>query len=141
MFSRQFDARGSDDDKSALIGQLSKSYHERDLQWLNDPSIRVEKTQVRPSELDWRHRDEWAATHDPKAVKQKRKQIKQGKDKAIAVVDRPHESDLMIMDGHHHAEAYTQLDRQDIPAYKISVPRTIGPWDTLHDKQEHNKNA
>jgi hypothetical protein len=58
------------------------------------------------------------------------------------------------MDGHHHAEAYTQLmgkpreeqpkavrNMHGMPAYVITVPKTRGPWDTLHDKQEHNKNA
>jgi hypothetical protein len=142
VFSRQFDNRGSDEDKAALIDQLSKSFHDEDLAWLRSPNIHVERTSVDPSQIDWDHRDEWAATHEPKEVKKKRKDIKKGNDKPVALVERPHKGpdDLFIMDGHHHAEAYTQLD-MDIPAYKISVPKTNGPWDTLHSKQEHNKNA
>jgi hypothetical protein len=153
--SHQFTApQGSAEDKAALLSQLGKSFHQKDLAWLNDPGIKVEMRPVTPSQIDWDHREEWQATHEPGKVKEKRKAIKHGDLKPVAFVDRPHTDDLMVMDGHHHAEAYTQLmgkPKQDqpksirnmrgMPGYVIHVPRTSGPWDTLHDKQEHNKNA
>jgi len=153
--SRQFDSPGNDEDKRALIGQLSESFHSRDLAWLEDPSIHVSRTSIHPADIDWDGRESWAATHEPGKVREKRKEIKRGNDKPVVVVDRPHHSDLMIMDGHHHAEAYTQLlgkpaeDQNKnvralhglMPVYTVSVPRTTGPWDELHNKQEHNKNA
>jgi hypothetical protein len=141
--SRQFQTGKPDDGaKSALLEQLGKSFHEKDLEWIHDPQIHVSRETVSPGAIDWDHRDEWAATHEPKEVKKKRKKIEKGHDKPVVLVDRPHKGpdNLFIMDGHHHAEAYTQLDK-DMPAFTISVPKTNGPWDTLHDKQEHNKNA
>lgn len=155
--SRQFQTSKPDDGaKSALLEQLGKSFHAQDLDWINDPQVHVTRRPVPPSQIDWDHRDEWTATHEPGAVKDKRKKIKHGDTKPVVMVERPHKGpdNLFIMDGHHHAEAYTQLmgkDKADqpktirnmrgMPAYVVSVPRTQGPWDTLHDKQEHNKNA
>lgn len=152
MFSRQFDPpHGDPDDKAALIDQLRLSFRKRDLRWLEDPDIQVRRTTVAPSDIDWDHRESWAATHEPKLVKEKRNDIKHGDMKPVVVVDRPHHDDLMVMDGHHHTEAYTQLIGQRkgpkalrsgrFPAYEVSVPRTSGPWDELHSKQEHNPNA
>jgi hypothetical protein len=153
--SRQFSApQGSAEDKAALVSQLSKSFHPRDLEWLQDPHVKVEKRPVAPNQIDWDHREEWQATREPGKVKDKRKDIKHGDMKPVAFVDRPHSDNLMVMDGHHHAEAYTQLmgkPRNDqpksvrnmtgMPGYVIHVNKTNGPWDTLHNRQEHNKNA
>lgn len=156
QMSSQFQPKpGNDEDKAALKEQLSKSFHERDLAWIDDPRIHVERTRVAPSRIDWDNRESWKATHEPGLVREKRKMIKHGDDKPVALVQRPNHYDLFVMDGHHHAEAYTQLlgkppEKQnknvralhgEMPAFEIHVPRTNGPWDTLHDKQEHNKNA
>jgi hypothetical protein len=150
QFSRD---SGSDTDKAALVKQLSKSFHPDDLAWIDSPNIRVRRTAVRPSQIDWQNRESWTATHEPGKVKDTRKSIKHGDDKPVALVSRPHSDNRMVMDGHHHTEAYTQLIdsgtknkhvaalRGRIPAYEITVPRTNGPWDELHSKQEHNKNA
>lgn len=154
MYSRQFDTMGGNSaDKAALVKQLSKSFHPKDLAWIDSPDVRVERTSVPPSRIDWDNRETWRATHEPAKVKKKRQDIKHGDDKPVALVNRPGHDDLFVMDGHHHTEAYTQLlgrDKQnkhvralhgEIPAYEIHVPRTNGPWDTLHDRQEHNPNA
>lgn len=143
MLSHQFNraVHGSDNDKAELLDQMRKSFPESSLGWLKKNDIAVQRTTIEPSQLDWDNRHEWAATHEPKKVKATRKDIKDGKDKPVVTVDRPGHDNLFIMDGHHHAEAYTQLDRHDIPAFIVKVPRVNGPWDTQHDKQEHNKDA
>lgn len=156
MYSRQFDTmHGNSDDKAALVKQLSKSFHDKDLAWIHSPDVRVERTSVPPSRIDWDDRDRWRATHEPGKVREKRREIKHGDDKPVALVNRPGKDNLFVMDGHHHTEAYTQLlgkPHQDqnknvralhgeIPAFEIHVTRTNGPWDTLHDRQEHNSNA
>lgn len=143
MLSSQFNRafHGSDQDKADLLDQMRESFPESSLGWIKKADIAVERTTICPADIDWDGRETWEATHEPKKVKQKRKDIKHGKDKPLAVVDRPGKDDLFVMDGHHHAEAYTQLDRQDIPAFVIKVPRVNGPWDTQHSKQEHNKDA
>lgn len=143
MLSSQFNRafHGSDQDKADLLKQLGESFHDKDLGWIRKADVAVERTTISPSDIDWDGRESWAATHEPKKVKEKRKDIKHGNDKPIAVVDRPGKDNLFVMDGHHHAEAYTQLERDDIPAFVLKVPRVNGPWDELHSKQEHNKNA
>lgn len=137
MLSRQFNPpEGNDKDKEKLIHQLSKSFPDKAMDWISHSDIKVEKTHISPSEIDWDNRHTWAATHEPEKVAKKRKQIEHGKDKPVVVVERPHHDNLFIMDGHHHAEAYTELDKKSMPAYVIKVPRVKGEWDTFHSKQE-----
>lgn len=140
QLGRQFD-RGDDQDKADLLKQMRKSFPDRSLDWLRGDDVSVTRTHIHPSDIDWKNRHEWEATHEPKKVKEKRKDIKNGDDKPIVTVDRPGHDDLFIMDGHHHAEAYTQLGTKKIPAYVVTVPRTTGPWDEQHSKQKHNKDS
>lgn len=138
-FSSQFDRIHGDDDSKAkdkLRKQLKGNFPKDAYAFLDDPGVRVEKTKIKPSDIDWQHRDEWAATHQPKQVKQVRKAIEHGHEKPIVGVLRPGEDNIMIADGHHHGEAYTQLGVKKMPAYVIKVNRRTGPWDEMHDKQK-----
>lgn len=152
MFSRQFDAPGSPEDKAALKKQLEESFHDKDLRWIDDPRIKVKRTSVTPGQIDREHMHEWAAFHERDKVDEKRRNIKHGDMKPVAMVNRPHRGpdNLFVLDGHHHEMAYSQLIARDgktnrnklhgrMPAYEINVPTATGPWDELHSKQIHNK--
>lgn len=147
-FSDQFSRiNGRDDskDKEKLIKQLRKNFPADSYEFVNDPRVHVEKTRIKPSEIDWEHRDQWRATHQPGHVKYRRKQIKNGKEKPVITFERPGKDNLMVGDGHHHTEAYTQLIGQDkmpdhakdFPAFVVKVPTVKGPWDELHEQQRN----
>ena len=145
-FSQQFSRiNGPDDskDKKKLLKQLHKNFPDTAVSFIDSPAVHVKKTRVTPSAVDWENRNEWRATREPGKVKETRKDIKKGKEKPVVMVERPGKDSLMIMDGHHHSEAYTQLigqgkmpDRaKDFPAYVIKVNREKGPWDEAHNRQ------
>lgn len=138
-FSQQFHRVNGEDDhdaKKALLKQLKGNFPKSVTKWIKDDSVHVERTKVSPHEIDWQHREEWAATHEPGTVNDVRKSIKHGHDKPIVGVARPGKDNIMVADGHHHLEAYTQLDVKKMPAYLIKVNRVNGPWDTMHEHQK-----
>lgn len=143
-FSQQFHRIHGEDDseaKKGLLKQLKGHFPKDATNWIKDPGVHVERTKIKPSDIDWDHREEWRATHEPKKVNGIRKAIKHGHVKAIVGVQRPGKDNIMIADGHHHAEAYTQLDVKKMPAYVVKVNRRTGDWDTMHDKQIKGKNG
>lgn len=122
-------------DKRKLLKQLGKNFPDDATSWVNDPAVHVQRTYIRPVDVDWDHRSEWAATHQPGKVAKVRKKIEKGKDRPVVAIDRPGSDNVMIADGHHDAEAYTQLDRSHMPAYVVRVPTRMGPWDEMHTDQ------
>lgn len=125
-------------EKQQLLKQLGKNFPPEATAWLDHPSVHVQRTYVRPSDIDWDNRESWAATHEPGKVAKIRKKIEKGKDKPVVAIDRPGSDNVFIADGHHHTEAYTQLDRSHFPAFVVRVPTRTGPWDTMHSKQRED---
>jgi hypothetical protein len=145
---------GSVKAKKQLLEQLSKSFPDSALEWIRSPRVQVERTRLRPDQIDWENREKWAATHEPRKVARKVRRIQQGHEKPVFAVDRPGHDDVFIADGHHHAEAYTELigsgdggvkekhlkrgkfKSSDFPAFVARVPSVRGPWDEMHASQE-----
>lgn len=133
---QQFRPPGDDDARDGLYSQLRENFRKRDLEWLNDPQVRVEAPQrVDPGRIDWDEYPEWRAARQLKAVRKIAKKIDKGKDKPSVMAQAPGSDGLDIIDGHHHALAYVDA-KKDPLAYVVHVPSRTGPWTTLHDRQK-----
>jgi len=91
------------------------------------------------ADVDYSNKGSWHASKDPDHVALMVKKIKAGKKKPVVLVKKPGKKKLMVVDGHHRALAYLQLD-EPLRAYVAKVPGD-GPWDEMHAAQTHGKSG
>ena len=134
----QFAPPGDEKARKRLLKQLKPDFPSDALDWLRDPAVRVEAPQRIPAtDLDFDDYPNWRASHELKKVN---KIARKKKNKDIVVADRPGEEDLYIIDGHHHALA--KIDREKDPkGYIVHVPAREGPWTKLHDRQKGDQDT
>lgn len=90
-------------------------------------------------QIDYSNKDSWRASKDPDHVDLMRKKIKAGKKKPIILVRKPGKKKLVVVDGHHRALGYLELDKP-ARAYVAEVPGN-GPWDEMHAAQNNGKSG
>lgn len=138
--ARQFQPpQGDEGAKKALLKQLKKDFPKEALTWLKDERVTVEgPSRIPAGDIDWDDYPEWRASKQLETVVQvAKKKIDKGKGKPAVMARRPHDQDLLILDGHHHTMA--RVDHKENPlAFVVNVPHDHGPWDDLHDKQIHD---
>lgn len=125
----------------AVFDQLTEDYPKSAVEWVH--GIRWKGPMEVPlSDIDFDNEKSWRASHELDKVNLFRRRIKAAQKKgehikATVLIYRPKKSvknPVMVMDGHHRAEAEQQ---ENVPVYGfVGYPsRNKGPWDTTHDKQ------
>jgi len=116
-----------------IINQLLEDYPKnsfgwiRDAQWSHPMSIPLEN-------IDYSNEKTWRAFHEPEKVKKFEKKIKKNKFMPVILVQTPKNKKLIVIDGHHRALAFENLNRP-VVAWVGKVDKEVGPWDAFHDKQ------
>lgn len=125
-------------DAEHVINQMRSNYPDKALGWMRDARW-IGPVQVPLERIDVEDADTWAASHEPKRVRQFAKDIKHGRRHLhpVVAVQEPGDDKIKIIDGHHRALAYKRLGRP-VTAYVGFVDRDGGPWDDTHLYQEHS---
>ncbi len=130
--------RYASSDKSMVVKQLSKDYPPNSLNWVKEIKWGgPEKIDI--DDVDYSNYKNWQAHHEQKKVKKFEKKISNGKMKPIILVKTPKNKKYIIIDGHHRALAYRNLNRPLI-AWIGYTKSENGPWDEFHEKQRHSDN-
>ena len=120
--------------KEKVWYQLSKSFYEKDMGWIKNAHW-IGPVEVPLDRVNFSTENTWTARKEPELVKSKVKKIKKGKRKPVVLIDAPKNNKYFILDGHHRALAYKELDIP-ITAFIGKVSKEKGPWDTFHNKQK-----
>jgi hypothetical protein len=116
-----------------IISGLEADYPPEAIQWVK--AAKWEGPEKVPlDEIDFSGRKRWRASKDD--LTPYIDNIKKGKRKPILLVVVPGREKYIIVDGHHRALAYEELDKPAL-AYCAHVDHHEGPWDTMHDQQKN----
>ncbi len=130
--------RYASSDKSMVINQLSEDYPPNSLNWVKEAKWEgPERIDIK--DVDYSNYKNWQAHHEPKKVKKFEKKISKGKKKPVILVKTPKNKKYIVIDGHHRALAYRNLD-EPLVAWVGHTKSEDGPWDTFHAKQRHSNN-
>ena len=135
-----FHMRGSSNSGIAeeVYRQLLEDYPKRILGWVRSADWYGPLT-VDLDMIDFTNKDKWQASEDTSEVDKFEDKIEnEGFAKPIILVNEPNYNKLRIVDGHHRALAYKNLD-QPAMAYVANVGSVGGDWDVLHDRQRGSK--
>jgi ParB-like nuclease family protein len=124
---------------AAVYKQLSDDFPDSAIRWTLDFQWGGPK-KVELSQIDFSNQANWAASEEPDRVAFMVDKIKSGDKKPIILVLPPNQSQYMIVDGHHRALAYKELDQAAI-AYTTNVPSINGPWEVMHNKQRERQSG
>ena len=119
--------------------QLLGDFDEKDLNWIDDAKWQGPR-EVPLKDIDFSNEKSWRASHEQEKVEKRKKKIKNNDIKPILLVKTPKNKKFIIIDGHHRALAYKELDKP-VLAWIGHVDREDGPWDTLHNKQHEVQDA
>jgi len=119
--------------KQMVLRQLEDSFPKEALEWINDAHW-IGPVQVPLDRVNFEAKDHWQASHEPELVNSKIKKIKNGKRKPVVLVAAPKNTKYIVVDGHHRALAYKELD-MPMTAFIGKVHHEKGDWDTMHSKQ------
>ena len=124
-----------------IYDQLKDDYDEKDIQWvLQIPWIGP--VEVPLGSVDFSNKDNWQASKDQAHVDHFVDLISnQGFSKPVILVNNlTSDEKMIVVDGHHRALAFEQLD-QPMMAYVGQVGSESGPWDFLHRAQKGRKES
>ena len=113
--------------------QLEESFPENAMGWIKRAQW-FGPVEIPLEIVDFSNEKTWKAYKEQWLVDKKKKKIRKGKGKPVILVDAPKDSKYIIIDGHHRARAYKQLNKP-IKAFVGKVSKESGPWDTFHSKQ------
>lgn len=121
----------------AVFDQMSEDYPKKAIEWVHDIKWRG-PVEVPLKRTDFDERFSWKAEKEPDRVKKFERRIKSSdrkgeKIKPVIMMQRPDKT-AMIVDGHHRALAYRNLDRP-IYAWLGTSNKQKGPWDEVHASQ------
>ncbi len=122
---------------SDVMRQLSKNFDPRGLGWvIATPWTGPQDVPL--ADIDFDDENAWAAHHQDDRVQHFVDKLRAGETIHPAVLVRTPRGTgkLKVVDGHHRALAYRELDRP-VRAYVGRVPRDTGPWDETHLYQHH----
>lgn len=119
-----------------VYSQMLADFPPKAIAWVKDPAIRwVGPVAIPQDRIDYEDADSWAASHQPARVKHFARKIKAGEDVAPGIcVQKPGESKVTVIDGHHRALAFKKRDKP-LVTYVGFVPDDSGPWDETHSYQ------
>jgi ParB-like nuclease domain len=129
----RWNLRYASENKKALIDQLSKDFPDNALDWVEKAKVEGPRL-ISLEDIDYSNHKTWAANHEPEKVHTRMQKIEKGKGKPILLVKTPDNDKFIVIDGHHRALAYKELNRS-AKAYVVYVDKETGPWDTFHNKQ------
>jgi hypothetical protein len=115
---------------------VSDDYKGKDIKWiLSVPWIGPVEVQL--NSLDFSNKDRWQASQDVDHVQHFVDMLKDGDQlKPIILANNPStDAAMIIVDGHHRALAYLQLNLPPI-AYVGQIGSDIGDWTDMHDSQK-----
>ena len=113
--------------------QLKRTYPEYSMAWVKTTEW-TGPIEIPFSSVDISKQSKWRSSYEPKIVKEKMQDIKNGFIKPIILIKIPGKTKYKIIDGHHRTIAYEQLNLP-MTAYIGSVPSQHGEWDTFHSTQ------
>lgn len=131
--------RYASENKNQLLDQLSKDFPKNTLDWVEKSKVEGPRL-VSLEDIDYSNHKTWAANHEPEKVHERMIKIEKGKGKPILLVKTPENNKYIVIDGHHRALAYKELDRSP-KAWVVHVDKEEGPWDTFHNKQNRVEDA
>jgi phage-related protein (TIGR01555 family) len=118
----------------AVHHQMSEDYPEDLLGWVESAQWKG-PIRIPLAKIDFTDSEKWSASHDPVHVGVMKTRIEQGLEKPLILVREPGSKLLFIVDGHHRALAYRELDK-NARGYIARVPTDKGPWSALHSQQK-----
>lgn len=121
----------------AVFDQLTEDYPKKAVDWVHNVEWKGPK-KIPLGNIDFKEKNTWKAEKEPEKVSIFKQRIRAAEKKhegikPVVMIQRPDKT-TMIMDGHHRAIAYRELDK---PVYAwVGYPgKSKGPWDTVHDYQ------
>lgn len=121
--------------RSYVYAQLLDDFPPSSAKWVNQ--LKWIGPQVVPlSDIDFDNSDSWAASDEQKKIDKFADKIRAGRLKPLILVRKGNKPPFIVVDGHHRALAYRQLGRDPLCWY-ADVPDGPGPWDEMHNQQEH----
>lgn len=119
---------------------LLEDYRPEDIAWVRAAQW-TGPNEVPLESIDFSGRDDWNASDEPDRVQHFADKIaNEGFVKPIVLVSEPNDDRFVIVDGHHRALAYEQLEQSPM-AYVASVGTVTGPWSDMHSSQRKKKDA
>ena len=102
--------------------QLRKNFPEKALTWIDDVRW-IGPVAIPLDRINFSDEESWAAHRQPEAVKRFAKKIRKGTGhtQPVIMVQKPGETKVEVVDGHHRTLAYRRLDRP-VTAYVGFVP-------------------
>jgi hypothetical protein len=121
----------------AVYDQLTEDYPKDTVDWVHNIKWKG-PVEVPLKRTDFDEKNSWRAEHQPEKVNLFKRRIKQAERKGegikpVVMIQRP-DNTAMIMDGHHRALAYKELNLP-IHAWLGYPGKSKGPWDEVHDYQ------
>jgi len=124
------------DAKHSVLAQVADDFPPHATEWIRnipwDGPVRVPLSSV-----DYSNKEHWKAWGDDEKIEKFKKKIRQGWHKEVILVDRPGARTMMVVDGHHRALAYRDLNKP-IVAYVGHAPALKGAWDEFHSSQNQD---
>lgn len=121
----------------AVFDQLTEDYPKKSVDWVHKIPWKG-PVKVPLKSVDFEEKNSWKAEKEPERVDIFKKRIKTAQKKhegikPVVMIQRPDKT-AMVMDGHHRAIAYRELN---LPVYAwLGYPgKSKGPWDKVHDYQ------
>lgn len=119
-----------------VMNQMRINFPEDSIKWMKNAHW-TGPVKVPLDRVDFDDIGRWAAFHQQDHVENFRKLIQRGDNlHPVIAVQVPGENKVKIVDGHHRALAYRELNKP-VVAYVGTVHSKEGPWDKTHLYQIH----
>lgn len=129
-------AAAGPDMAGAVYDQLAEDYPPHAIEWVKRQRW-TGPTRVPTNQIDYSNRHDWQASREQPKIAIFKKKIAAGKMKPMILIKKPNNPQFVVVDGHHRAIAYDELNTP-ANAYITQVPSTAGPWDIMHQQQDHS---
>ncbi len=119
-----------------VMNQMRINYPEDSIEWMKDAHW-IGPVKVPLDRVDFADAGRWAAFHQENHVENFKKLIQEGDPlHPVVAVQIPDDPKVKVVDGHHRALAYKELNKP-VVAYVGIVHSKKGPWDKTHLYQVH----
>jgi ParB/Sulfiredoxin domain len=129
-------AYSKENEAPVVVDQLAEDYPANTLKWVKETKWSGPE-QVEIKDVDYSNYKHWEAHHEQNKVKKFENKISKGKMKPVVLVKTPKNKKYIVIDGHHRALAYRNLNRP-LLAWIGKTKSEDGPWDVFHAKQKHS---
>lgn len=116
--------------------QLAEDYPTQAIGWVKEHNW-TGPVRVPTDQIDYSNRNDWQASREQPKIAIFKKKINAGSMKPMILIKKPNNPQYVVVDGHHRAIAYDELGKP-ANAYVTHVSSTAGPWDIMHQQQDHS---